>query len=260
VETWVEWLKGGKGGEGVPRKAEPVKESSVTTYVYHIRAFCSWLVKNNRMRENVGRKFEYREPEFVARKKFLSVEEVRKLIESAPNDDLRFALYCGFHAGMRRLEISEARPDWFRLGSDGRRGVVNIHRTPTFTCKDREERVVPLSREFEDFLRIYLARLPANAIWVAHPLKQPRNARYRFDIQKPYRAHLKAHGLTDVTIHDMRRTFVSLKVIEDSSLIFKLAKWTGTRVDELEKHYAHLLADDEDIEAGLKPVLREKIA
>ena len=44
---------------------------------------------------------------------------------------------------------------------------------------------------------------------------------------------------------------MSLKLIQDSSLIFKLAKWTGDDVRVLQDHYGHLLAHDEDIEMGL---------
>ena len=39
----------------------------------------------------------------------------QRLIENAPTDDLRFVLFCGFHAGMRKLEIVEAVPEWFDL-------------------------------------------------------------------------------------------------------------------------------------------------
>ena len=42
-----------------------------------------------------------------------------KLIKDAPSDDLRFILFAGFHCGMRKNEIIEARVDWFDLGESG---------------------------------------------------------------------------------------------------------------------------------------------
>jgi integrase len=220
------------------------------SYVFHLRAFYRWLVKKNRMHENPAEKVELGKVELVVRKNFESAVTVRALIDSAADDDMRFIYYCGFHAGMRKLEIIEARPDWFRLGDGTRRGIVNIHRTPTFSVKDRDERTVPLSSEFEGFLRKFLAQLPADAEFVMQPKKQHGKAKYRYDFRAPFAEHMRAMKVK-CTPHDMRRTFVSLKIIEDSSLIFKLAKWTGTNVKTLQAHYAHLLADDEDIEVGL---------
>lgn len=251
VEVWVGWLKGGHGGEGVVKRSKPISAGTAAAYLFHMRAFCGWLVEKKKARENVASKIRLGKVEYVARKTFLPGETVRKLIDSAPDDDMRFILYCGFHVGMRKLEIVEARPNWFRMGHAGRRGVVNVHRTPTFSCKDRDERNIPMSREFETFLRGYLARLPEDAEFVLKPRKRHGKHRYRYDFRKPFASYLKENGIRKITPHDMRRTFVSLKLIEDSSLIFKVAKWTGDLASVIQKHYGHLLADDEDIEAGL---------
>ena len=51
----------------------------------------------------------------------------------------------------------------------------------------------------------------------------------------------------------MRHTFASLLVQENTS-IFKVAQWMGDTVRVAEKHYAHLLPKDDDIELqGIKP-------
>ena len=67
--------------------------------------------------------------------------------------DLRFILFAGFHSGMRKNEIIEARVDWFDLRNAG---AVHIKNTDTFRIKDRETRFVPLTGQFRDFLRSYL--------------------------------------------------------------------------------------------------------
>ena len=236
VESWVENLKAAGGRT----------EETVRSYVFHLRAFCSWLVKKNRMRENVVAHLEMGKIERNVRKNFVSKADVVRLIAEAPTDSLRLILYCGFHAGLRKMEIVELRPDWIDVGSAARRGRITIQRTETFSCKDKEGRTVPLTAEFSEWLRGYMLTLPAGAEYVLVP-DNPRGKLYRYDFRKPFAEYMRAQRVK-CTPHDMRRTFVSLRLIEDSSLIFKLAKWTGDGVEVLQRHYGHLLADDDDIE------------
>ena len=51
------------------------------------------------------------------RTRFADFELAQRLIQDAPNDDLRFILFSGFHTGMRKLEIVEAVPEWFNLAA-----------------------------------------------------------------------------------------------------------------------------------------------
>lgn len=225
--------------------------SSLYAYLVHLKAFCTWLVKKNRLRESPARKVTLGKLVLKGRRNFQAKEKIRDIIAAAQNDEMRFILFCGFHAGMRKTEIMEARPEWFQLSSDSKRGCINIQETPTYRPKDKEERTVPLTAEFEAFLRGYLARLPADGAWCIRPHKKKGpTALYRVNFQRRYDDLMKAQKVK-CAMHDMRRSFVSNKLIDDSSLIFKLAKWTGTSVVLLQKHYAHLLADDDDIEAGV---------
>jgi integrase len=80
----------------------------------------------------------------------------QRLIHNAPNNDLRFILFCGFHTGMRKMEIVEAVPGWFDLVAR----PVEIRATETFQPKDRDARTVPLTDQFVDFLKRWVcARL-----------------------------------------------------------------------------------------------------
>lgn len=243
VERWLEAKREGSGG------ADPVRPGTIESYLMSVRAFCGWLVDKNKLRENPTLKIELGKVSRAVRKNFLGAETVRMLIEKAPDDDLRFVLYCGFHAGMRRLEIVEARRDWFVLGVGERRGRIQVARTPTFVPKDKDERVIPLSRDFEKFLRGYLPDRVTDD-FVLKPKVGYGRHKYRYDFRRPFTTHMTAHGVK-CTPHDMRRTFVSLKLIEDSSLVFKVAKWTGDGVQVIQDHYAHLLSDDGDIDTGL---------
>lgn len=243
IEGWVMALKARTG-------KEKVKSGTVLSYVYHVQAFCTWLVKKHRLRENPAKKIEFGKAVKTWRKDFAPADRVRHLLAEAPDDDMRFILYCGFHEGMRKLEIVEARPEWFRLGTGTRRGCIVIGETPTFKPKDRDERTIPLTAEFEEFLRRYLKELPDGASFVLRPDKKHRKHRYRYDFRKPFAEFMKAQKMK-ITAHDMRRSFVSNKLIENGALLPKLAKWTGDDVRTMMDHYAHLLADDDDIDVGL---------
>lgn len=242
IEAWIDRARAG-GKLGTP---------TIHTYLIYIRALCTWLVRKNRLRENPAAKIRLGKFTAAVRKVFVPAEMVRRLIKAAPDDDLRFILFCGFHAGMRNNEIVEAAPGWFHLEPKGskRRGRVCVGKTATFEPKDRNERTIPLTKEFESFLRRYLARLPTGAKWCLLPDRQHRRSRQRYDMRRPFAAFMRKMK-AECHPHDMRRSFVSNKLHENGSLVFKLAKWTGDGVQTLLKHYAHLLADDDDIEAGL---------
>lgn len=238
VQRWV-----------VVMRTSQLAETSVGAYFAHLQGFCSWLVAHNKLRENPCKRVKFGKQVIRSRKTFRTKDEIRIAIDQAPDDEMRFILYAGFHAGMRSLEIIEARPEWFRLA--GERGCVSIAETPTYRPKDKEERTVPLTAEFQAFLRRYLPTLPDNATWAMRPLLKKKQGRLRrTTFARRFKLYMEAIGLP-CSPHDMRRSFVSNKLAEDSSLIFKAARWTGTDVVTLQKHYAHLLADDKDIEAGV---------
>ncbi len=85
------------------------------------------------------------------RTRFADLDVAQRLIQNAPNDNLRFILFCGFHTGMRKLEIVEAVPEWFNLSAR----TVEIRATTTFRPKDRDARTVPLTDQFSEFLQGY---------------------------------------------------------------------------------------------------------
>ena len=162
-----------------------------------------------------------------------------QLIETAERDDLKFALYCGFHAGMRKNEIIEARPFWFDMEAR----LIHMRRTPTMNFKDREERTVPMTAEFHDFLLGYGLREP----FMLQPEVNKGKNRYRYDFKRPFSEHVTAQGFPWVTIHTMRHTFASLLASHGVSL-YKIAVWLGDDPRVVDRRYARLKPNDPDIE------------
>jgi integrase len=183
-------------------------------------------------------------------KDFCSEEQRDALIAACPREDLAFVLYAGFHAGLRKNEIIEARPWWFDL----RNGLLHLRATATMKFKDREERTIPLTKGFAEFLKSYGLREP----YMLRPdVKHGRN-RYRYDFSRPFFDHVKTQGLekigqTRLTPHLMGHTFASLLVSNGVSL-YKVAVWLGDDPRVVESHYARLRPRDPDIERSFHKV------
>ena len=95
-------------------------------------------------------------------------------------------LFCGFHVGMRRMEIVEARPEWFNL----RARTLEIRASDTFRPKDRDARTVPLTDQFVEFLGRYGLRSP----FVLKPEVGHGSFGYRYDSRRPFMLYMKAQG------------------------------------------------------------------
>ena len=166
------------------------------------------------------------------RKAFLRLVDVQKLIDNCASQELRFCLYCGVHAGMRLEETIMSRPEWFDL--DAR--LVNITAGETWEPKDRENRTVPLTDEFADFLLGYGD--PGQFMIGPHKLEKGKN-RYRYDFTRRFENYVRAQGVR-ATYHDLKRTFASLRVSAGMSP-YKIAKWLGNSIAMVELHYGHLI-------------------
>jgi integrase len=182
------------------------------------------------------------------RRAFLRPVEARRVLDACEDPVLKFALYCGLHAGLRKLEVVEAVPGWFDLEE----GLIHLDTTgPHFAPKDRDARTIPMTREFRDWLKkVFLKGRPRwkEEAFMMMPAVERGRHRYRWEFRKPFVAHMESLGLGHVTFHDLRRTFASLLVSKGVS-IYKVAKWLGDQVKVVEATYGHLIPKDEDIDA-----------
>lgn len=232
VQRWYAWLKGASG--------PGLSESTAQSYVMMLRGFLRHLVEQKKLRENAAKGVRFARVRQCARLPFCDRETVDRLLENCPRPDLKFILYCGFHAGLRKEEIIEARPGWFDITG----GCIHLQRSPTWEPKDREDRTIPLTAAFRTFLE---NDFHSPGPFMLAPAVERGHARYRWDFRRPFGDFMGAQGVPWVTAHVMRHTFASLLASRGVS-IYKIAKWLGDGVEVAQKHYAHLLPKDEDIE------------
>lgn len=116
-----------------------VEEGTRQLYVRWLRAFFKFLMQRNRVRDNPVNGIVMARTRPKARKSFLSREQVAKLIDSCECRQLKFILFCGFHAGMRKDEVVEARPEWFHIHGD----APFVHIGPTDAIPSLKIRLAP---------------------------------------------------------------------------------------------------------------------
>lgn len=188
-------------------------------------------------------------PETKARTDFCTPELRDRLVRECPREDLKFALFCGFHAGLRFNEISEAKRFWFDLDA----GLLHLRKHEGISFKDRTERTIPLTGAFLSFLEDY-PMPPTASDYMLHPeIPARRKNIYRWDFHLPFRSYMASQGCPWVSPHIMRHTFASLLVSAGVS-IYKVAQWLGDGVRVVERHYAKLLPNDCEIEAAFQPL------
>ena len=216
-----------------------IKVVTVTPYLTTIKFFFNWAIEEKKMFRNPADAVKFNQTTGAARERFCTFEECDEIIRKAPNLELKFVLYSGFFAGYRKNEIIEARPDWF----DTSLKHVHVIKTDTFNAKDKEARTIPMADEFYNFLVEYGKPKP----FMLAPDAAHGKGKYRYDFRRPLEKYLESIGHGWVTPHLMRHTFASLLAIKGVSL-FKIATWLGDTLATTEKHYAHLLPTDPDIE------------
>jgi len=107
LQQWYDDLK--------DRAEKPLTEYSAHAYMRAVRTFLKYLVAARKLRHNVADGVKMSKPRKVARQRFCDKATVDLLIKNCVREDLKFVLYCGFHAGLRKEEIIQARAEWFDL-------------------------------------------------------------------------------------------------------------------------------------------------
>ncbi len=236
------------------REKTVLSESTILSYMMTLRAFFRWAVEVERVRvDNPVKAVKFAVCDKRARLNWCSQTLKTKLIAKAPNVGLRFILFCGFDAGLRRGEIVEARRDWFDLKA----GLLHVRKAEgpprlrdgelPFRSKDRDERTIPLTKPFQKFLGKFL-RGRDTLDFALEPTVKHGDWRYRYDFRRPFTEYMTARKCEWITPHVMRHSFASILASAGVS-IFKIAQWLGDDVRVVQRHYAKLASGDEDIHA-----------
>lgn len=173
--------------------------------------------------------------------KFLSSQEVEQLLETAQGQSQEILMFCalGLYAGLRRMEIVNARWEWF----DFERKLVCVQAGEAFTLKSHEYRTIPLNAK----LAVLLSPFRRESGYLIRPEKNSGQYVYRVELQKAFKAVVRTDGLGWVTAHVLRHTFAS-RLAQANVSLYKISKWLGHKDLKTTQVYAHLQTYDEAID------------
>jgi len=178
---------------------------------------------------------------------FHTEEELSRLLKvaSSRGGHVAWVVLLGGWAGLRKMEIVNARWEWFDF--DNRKPLISVKGFPGFDIKDSEERAIPMSRRIHEAL--YPQRKEEGYLFESDRPSEGKS-RYRFDPKKALVGALREAGLTaQDPFQRLRHTFGSLHAQKGVS-IFKVSKWMGhSSVKVTERHYAGLQAYDPEIDS-----------
>jgi integrase len=128
-----------------------VTDITRNSYLRWLSTFCDWLVMKRKLPRNpVTVRIDHNA--HSPRKPFCSKAQVAQLFEKAKDDkELTFILHCGFNAGFRFEEITQARPHWFDLEN----GLIHVQRSASWSPKDKVKGAGGLLRANNAVVRIY---------------------------------------------------------------------------------------------------------
>lgn len=164
------------------------------------------------------------------------------MLDACKDEDLKLCLYLSLHCGLRKGETLEVKSHWIDLPGK----LLHVQANDDWQPKDRDNRTIPITREFAEFLAPYVDREP----YIVKPEKRKTRSPYRWEFRKPFNDLCETLGI-DCVFHDLRRTFASLHVSAGTS-VYKVAKWLGDGVAVVENHYGHLVPSDDEINNAWK--------
>lgn len=238
--------------------------ATIATYVARLRSFFTWAIGEKLCRTNPVSGLSLPREVPTRSERYCTREEREKILATCPRDrpDLELILWLGFFAGLRRLEIDQARRDWVDLEA----GVLQVKKTDTFAPKSRRGvRTIRLSPRLHAYLADMLSRPPVRpgrqrageprpllvlpaaqpGDYLVRPDKLPgrkiktrgkKANRYRFDARRPFDEHVESLGLGWVGFHTMRHTWATLHALAGTSLT-TLAKELGEEASTCFEHY-----------------------
>lgn len=240
IEKWLESVLDSTG-----------KAGTRNTYLIHMRQFIKWLVAQKKLYTNPAEDIDQLHVEFKPRNTFVTSTEVREIIDAAKatgDKELVLILLLGFECGMRHGEISAAKSSWVSMTHN----TITIPATEddsTWSRKGRAGRRKEVVIEMVSELRHWFTENGIPSPFLLKPDQPWGKYKYRYDFKKKYLNHMKKCGHPDLSIHDMRRSFGSNRVIAGRS-IEQVAHWMGIHPNTAWKYYARFSPNTGEIEHG----------
>lgn len=230
-----------------------VSNTSIDIGLRAIKSFFSWCVNNNICATHPFKGIKIGSGFSSAKITYCTRKQRDLFYQKSPDDDMTFILFSGFDTGLRKNEIINARRDWFFINEEipymKVRNALTKDRLregeKPFRIKNKKERIIPLTKKFTKFLKIYLKNL-SPLDFALKPEVGYGKAIYRYDFRRPFNEFIKSTGEKDaegrnITAHTMRHTFASLLLSHEKVSINDVAKYLGDSIKVTDEHYGHFI-------------------
>lgn len=218
-----------------------LKKSSINVYQRHISSILTYAKKNGYIDFNPIQGIKQYK---VSKRKvvFLNEEEIEKVLSHAQMHSKKAYIIfsLGIYAGLRRSEIANARWEWF----DFDHKIISVEEYGSFVPKDHQMRHIPMNNKLMQILLPYKKK-EGFVIESDYPEEKRINI-IRYDFKNSFNTVTKNAGLDWVTPHILRHTFASHLAKAGISL-YKIQMWLGHSDPKTTMIYAHLQAQDDDI-------------
>lgn len=227
------------------------KDATRNSYLTHLKQFTAWLKDKHKIYIDPCADIKRIRTDFIPRDTFLTNTNVRTILDAAiakQDIELELILLLACECGMRAGEIGAARADWVDL----QHGTITIPATEkdeTWSRKGQIGRKKNVVIEMVSELKNHFRKHGIQSPYLLRPNQPWGKWKYRYDFKKKVRNHLTSCGFPDITIHDMRRSFGSNRVIAGRS-IEQVAHWMGIHPNTAWKYYARFTPVTGEIEHG----------
>ncbi len=207
-------------------RSKAVKPLTVNVELKVLKALYNFALKCKCARENpVSKVSFYREIEKKPR--FLQKEEIKELLDNS--NGLYPVLYTFLKTGLRKSELINLK--WKDI--DFRRKYITIESKEDWRTKTGNTREIPIG---DDLMEI-LNKLPRTSDYV---FLNSNGRKYGFHLTERVKRLAKGIGISDMTVHALRHTFISHLVMNGVDLV-SIKELAGHSDIKTTMRYAHLV-------------------
>ena len=207
------------------KRSEAVKPLTVNVELKVLKALYNFAIKCRCARENpVSKVSFYREVEKKPR--FLQNEEIKELLDNS--NGLYPVLYTFLKTGLRKSELINLK--WKDI--DFKRKYLTIESKEDWRTKTGNTREIPITDDLVEILN----KLPKASDYV---FLNSHGRKYGFHLTERVKRLAKSIGISDVTVHALRHTFISHLVMNGVDLV-SIKELAGHSDIKTTMRYAHL--------------------
>lgn len=221
------------------------KKSTVKTAMVCISAMLNKAVKYEYTTKNPAKQLEPLRGIVETRVRFLSKEEIPKVIDACKGTYFENIVITAIHTGMRRRELIYLEYQ----DIDIEKKLIYIRNKKEFQTKSRKDKVVPL----HDRLIPILSQKKEGIVFPYSYIQKSNGIHHKRDIiqedtlTRNFIDKAKRIGLTDVEFHTLRHTFVSHALMSGVN-IWEVGKWIGHSTTRMTEMYGHLCPERREIQ------------